>query len=125
MIMWKFFLFYFWDVEKEDVLENRIREILSAHNPEKARCVDGYWTCPECGHDYGVFPPEAVEDEKDEFSHVSSLLVQLVIEYQAKSWDKGFGEGSSIAHWWDLNPGRSNKEHKNPYRKQLEDNGRR
>lgn len=107
-------------------MENRIREILFEHDPQKARCVDGYWVCPACGYDYGVFAPEVVEDDLDEFSHLSTVLAELVTEYQARAWDKGFGDGASISHWWERNPGVSNKGHKNPYRAQLEHhNGRR
>lgn len=52
-------------------------------------------------------------------------LRELVTEYQAKAWDKGFDKGASISHWWERNPGASNKENKNPYRAQLEHhNGR-
>ena len=104
-------------------MENRIREILSEHNPEKARCVDGYWTCPACGHDYGVFAPEVVEDEKDEFSHVSALLAELITEYQAKAWDKGFDRGSraysGIKRLYV--PAGPTKGNRNPYRHKLED----
>lgn len=47
-------------------------------------------------------------------------LVELILEYQARAWDKGFGKGSEIVHWWERNPGMSNKENRNPYRKQLD-----
>lgn len=107
-------------------MEERIKEILFEHDPQKARCVDGYWVCPACGYDYGVFAPEVVEDELDEFGHLASVITELVTEYQAKAWDKGFDKGShAFSHWWDRLPGRSNKENRNPYRWQLERNGRR
>lgn len=46
----------------------------------------------------------------------SELIAELVKEYQARAWDKGFGEGAKISHWWERSKGYSNKEHKNPYR---------
>lgn len=55
-----------------------------------------------------------------------SALVELITEYQAKAWDKGFDRGGRNTNRWGYLPGRSNKQNKNPYRAQLEHhNGRR
>lgn len=54
-------------------------------------------------------------------------LSELVTEYQAKAWDKGFGQGFEANSGFKrifVDPGPT-KGNRNPYRKQLADNGRR
>ena len=55
-------------------------------------------------------------------------LIELVTEYQAKAWDKGFGQGSTANSGFKrifVAPGPT-KGNRNPYRAQLEHhNGRR
>ena len=100
-------------------MEDRIRELIFEHDPQKARCIDGYWICPACGHDYGVFAPEIVEDDKDEFSHLSALLAEMILEYQAKAWDKGWAKGSygsGIIPMRFRNGNPPDKSNRNPYR---------
>jgi hypothetical protein len=43
------------------------------------------------------------------------VLVEFVRKKQVKAWDKGFGKGVKIHHWWETMKGVSNKENRNPY----------
>lgn len=101
-------------------MEEKIRELLVKHSTERAKCDAGYYFCPECGYEYGVFPPEAVQDPEDEWLHMASVIAGLVTEYQAKAWDKGYDKGSSAYSGIKrlYAPPGPTKGNKNPYRHQ-------